>query len=162
MFICCLILFLGCKEPKEEILIGKTTELELRQAPFSSWYLPNYEHYKIDGEEIMIIKPLLNDVEIKIFMGSWCSDSKREIPKFFKIMDRLDYSLKNIELISMDREKTTPENYEDGLNITNVPTFIFYKNGEELNRVVEHPIASLEKDMIKILTSKEYKHAYSE
>jgi hypothetical protein len=60
----------------------------------------------------------------------------------------------------MTREKNTPQNYEEGLGITNVPTFIFYKDGKELNRIVEFPIEDLESDMLKILQGEPYKHAY--
>lgn len=157
-----MISFLGCKNQKEEILIGIATELELRDAPFSTWYVPNYENHIVNSKETNIIKPLLKDIEIKIFMGTWCEDSRQEVPKFYKIMDAMGYSKEKIELITMNRQKTTPENYENGLDIINTPTFIFYKNGKELNRIVEYPIESLEKDMIKIITGKEYKHAYSD
>ena len=60
----------------------------------------------------------------------------------------------------MSEEKTTPENFENGLNIIKVPTLIFYKNGEELNRFVEFSIVSLEEDIRKILSSEEYRDAY--
>jgi len=49
---------------------------------------------------------------------------------------------------------------EKDLNITNIPTFIFYKNGKEMHRIVESPMESLEKDMLKIITGQPYKHAY--
>ena len=60
----------------------------------------------------------------------------------------------------MTRDKTTPQKYEENLNITNIPTFIFYKDGQELNRIVEFPIEDLETDMVKILNEEPYKHAY--
>jgi hypothetical protein len=60
----------------------------------------------------------------------------------------------------MTREKTTPQNYEEGLHVTNVPTFIFYKDGKEMNRIVEFPIKTLESDMLTILKGEPYKHAY--
>jgi hypothetical protein len=43
-----------------------------------------------------------------------------------------------------------------------VPTFIFMKDGQELGRIVEYPLESLEKDMAKILSGVDYKHAYAE
>jgi hypothetical protein len=51
---------------------------------------------------------------------------------------------------------------EDGFDITNVPTFIFYRNGKEINRIVESPVISLEKDMLSILAGEVYKHTYAE
>jgi hypothetical protein len=66
-----------------------------------------------------------------------------------------------VRLITLDRNKTTPELFEKGLNITNVPTFIFYEKGIEINRIVETPIVSLEQDMLDILSRKDYKPNYS-
>ena len=93
-------------------------------------------------------------------MGTWCEDSQRETPNFIKILKQVDFDFNNLELITVNREKITPQGLENGLNITNVPTFIFYKDGKEINRIVEFPIESLEEDMINILTNKDYKHAY--
>ena len=59
------------------------------------------------------------------------------------------------ELLGFDLEE-----FEKGLNITNVPTFIFYKNGKEVNRIVESPRVSLEQDMIDIINGNNYKHIY--
>lgn len=121
-----MISFLGCKNQKEEILVGIVTELKLRNAPFSTWYVPNYENHIVNSKETNIIKPLLKDIEIKIFMGTWCKDSRQEVPKFYKIMDAMGYSKRNIELITMNRQKTTPENYENGLDIMNTPLPLFF------------------------------------
>ena len=36
------------------------------------------------------------------------------------------------------------------------------KDDQELGRMVEYPLESLEKDMVKILSGEDYKHAYAE
>ena len=95
-------------------------------------------------------------------MGTWCEDSQRETPNFFKLLEAINFSKNNHSLYGVSREKTTPQQFEKDLNITNVPTFIFYKNGKEINRIVEYPIESLEKDMLNILSGKDYQHAYYE
>ena len=77
-----------------------------------------------------------------------------------KILEGAGYPVDQVRLITMTREKSTPQKYEEGLHVTNVPTFIFYKDGKELNRIVEFPIESLESDMLKILRGQPYKHAY--
>jgi len=144
------------------ILLGLANEDGFKQAPFNEWYNKNYADYKVDKSTSAALKHLLKDVKVKIFMGTWCDDSKRETPRFYKIMDAADYSKNTIELITLSREKDTPHGFEVGLNITNTPTFIFYKNDKEINRIVESPITSLEKDMITILTGQVYKHTYVE
>ncbi|MCB0473638.1 MAG: thioredoxin family protein, partial [Flavobacteriaceae bacterium] len=67
---------------------------------------------------------------------------------------------KNLELITVDHSKKTPDNLQEGLNITNVPTFIFYKKGKEIGRFVEYPRETLEKDILAIISGQPYKHSY--
>ena len=123
--------------------------------------------FSTDQTKLETIKPLLDGVRIKIFMGTWCSDSQREIPRFFKLLDALKYPTDKVTLIAVDRQKTTPENFEKGLNIERVPTFVFYRDASdadtnELGRIVEYPMESLQDDMIKILSGVPYRHAYAE
>ncbi|MCM5663678.1 TlpA family protein disulfide reductase [Galbibacter mesophilus] len=149
-------------EEQEEILVGKYSREDLEKAPFKEWFEAGYNDYETKEDVATAIDPLLDGVEIKVFMGTWCSDSQREVPHFFKIMDEANYGYKNFSLIMMTRDKTTPENFEKDLNITNVPTFIFYKDGKEVNRIVEYSINTLEEDILAILKGEGYKNAYAE
>jgi len=57
--------------------------------------------------------------------------------------------------------KNSPTGEERGLNIIRVPTMLFYKNGKEVNRIVESPIESLEEDMAQILSGQPYTPNYA-
>ena len=146
------------------ILVGLKERKDLEAEPYASlWYNQNFDEYTMDTVMITQVKPLLNDVDkITIFMGTWCGDSKRGVPPFFKILDEAEFDMKKVSLITVTRDKDTPENYEEGLNITNVPTFILYKEGKEINRIVESPIETWEKDIWAILSGSDYKHTYAE
>ncbi len=152
----------GIAQEQEQMLLGKISVSELREAPYGNWFDARYKKYKVKDTQIKDLKSQLNAIDIKIFMGTWCSDSRREVPRFYKIMEVVEFPSENIELIAVDRVKTTPDHLETGLNIIRVPTFIFYKNGEELGRIVENPIESLEADMLRILSGKAYRHAYAD
>ncbi|WP_411030342.1 thioredoxin family protein [Spongiimicrobium sp. 3-5] len=152
----------GICQNKKDILLGNATESDLKAEPFSAWYQPNYDSYTLNEEYLETLKPLLKDVTIKIFMGTWCSDSKKQVPRFYKILSNLDYNKEVVDLVAMSRKKTTPQNLEDGHNIIRIPTVIFFKKGEEINRIVEFPIENLEADMTKILTGKPYLNAYAQ
>ena len=143
-------------------LLGKANRKGFQMDAFKDWFNAGYEGYSVDSETLEKLKPLLNDVNITLFMGTWCEDSQRETPHFYKILDEANFDESKLTLITVSDEKTTPQGFEDGKNITNVPTLIFYKNDKELGRIVEYPIESLEKDMLAILSGKEYKHAYAE
>ena len=93
-------------------------------------------------------------------MGTWCSDSRENVPAFFKLMDYIKFRKKNIQLIGLDVDKKNPNEDEIKYNIINVPTFIFYRDGKEINRIVELTIESIEKDILKILDGTGYQNAY--
>jgi hypothetical protein len=88
-------------------------------------------------------------------MGTWCSDSRREVPRFMKIIESLGYDKKRLRFIGVDSYKEAPVHNFDSLNIERVPTFIFYNDKIELGRIIEYPLTSLERDMLVILNKKE-------
>ncbi len=145
------------------MLLGEFEKEDLQQTPFSRWFQPQYDNYTPDSESMEIIKKNIGDYEIKLFMGTWCGDSRRETPKFLKILDEAGYDYDHLEMYAVDRSKTTPTKAEVDLNIHRVPTMIFYKDGKEVNRFVEYPQGlSLEEDMARILSDKEYKNSYAD
>lgn len=141
-------------------LVGIANKDAFLQAPYQNWFARNYDSYRVDKTTVTALKPYLKGVKIKGFMGTWCGDSKRETPRFYKILETANFNLKNFELITVNRSKKTPDNLQEGLNIIRVPTFIFYKDGKEIGRYVEYARASLEKDMLAILSGANYKHSY--
>ena len=141
-------------------LIGVANKDSFQEVPYSIWFNKNLNDYSTDATTITALKKELKGVTIKAFMGTWCGDSKRETPRFYKILEQTDFNLNNLELITVDRSKKTPDNLQQGFDIKRVPTFIFYKKGKEIGRYVEYARESLEKDMLKIVSGKAYKHSY--
>jgi len=88
-------------------------------------------------------------------MGTWCPDSRKEVPRFYKILDSLKFPESQLKLITVNRMKKGIAQETDGLNIQRVPTFIFYKDGKEVGRIIEHPsFDRLEDDVQKIVFEK--------
>lgn len=143
-------------------IIGHTQKEHFQQDPFNGWFSFIYDDYAIDDTVLKQLKPVLRKVKIKAFMGTWCGDSQEQTPVFYKILDALDYNYKNLEMIAVNRKKKTPDNLQEGLDILRVPTFIFYKKGEEIGRIVEYPQETIEADMLKILSGQPYKHSYED
>ena len=178
IFLLCICFFYNCKlnttESKKESvitiendeeyvdIIGLFDRKELNHDPHAKWFKENYDNYSLDELTAEKIRPLINDIEITVFMGTWCSDSRRDSPAFFKLIDFLDIKKQKLELIAMSLEKKTPDSLEKGLEIYNIPTFIFKKDGEEINRIVEFPIETIEKDIFNILSGEDYKNAYAD
>jgi len=144
-----------------DMVTGPAERNQLQSGAFGEWFNPFYASYRVDEDLVKELKPLLKDVDITLFMGTWCGDSKRETPRIYKIFDAVDKS-DDVELITVDRSKTTPQGLEEGKDIKRVPTLILSKDGKELGRIVEYPIESLEADMLKILKGEPYQHAYAD
>lgn len=149
------------KTPRtKEILLGKTDKASLTQNPFSKWFSPNYNAYSLDFETLKTLEAPLKNFTIVAFMGTWCGDSRREIPRFYKLLEAINYPMANFLVFGVDnardRYKKSPNGEEEGLDIKRVPTFIVYKNGTEINRIVESPIVSLEKDLKEIINGTTY------
>lgn len=141
-------------------LIGVANKESFLEAPFNEWFSPNYAAYVTDKEVIAKLTPLLKDITIKAFMGTWCGDSQEQTPVFYKVLDEAKFNYGHLELITVNRSKVTPDNLQEGYNIERVPTFIVYKNDKEIGRFVEYPRESVEADLLKIVSGQPYKHSY--
>ncbi len=135
------------------ILIGLCDRAAFVDTNFAWWFDSGYKFYRPDTNAIAQIKEVSNDYRITIVMGTWCSDSRREVPRFYKLIDELNFPEEKIKLINVDRNKIGIDNNVDSLNIELVPTFIIYSKDEEIGRIIETPKASLEKDLAKILST---------
>jgi len=138
-------------------LVGIVHKEDFNQQPYAKWFVKNYESYKPDTKSILKLKRKLKNIKIKAFVATWCHLSKKDIPHTYKILEQAGFDFNNIEFITLNRGKTTPNNLQKDFNIKSVPTFIFYKNGEEIGRYIEYPEKNLEKDFLTIASGKKYK-----
>jgi len=147
-----------------DMLLGKSTRSALLQAPFSDWFKPNYDSYVVDSFTCNFIRPLLASKSVTIFMGTWCGDSKREVPRVLKMLDCCDFPANNLTLVMVSNKdslyKKSPQHEEVGKNIVRVPTIIIEQKGAEIGRIIEFPITSLEKDLLSILRKEKYQPNY--
>lgn len=139
----------------KEVLINQCTREAITSfAEFKASYDPNYAAYAVDSTSITQLHKLLKDKQITIVLGTWCGDSKLQVPHFLKIMDALKVDESKIKFIAVDGTKHAENGLLDNLKIERVPTFIFTdKKGNEVTRITERPLETLEKDMIKQLTA---------
>jgi len=136
-------------------LLGNIDREDLNQKPYQTWFDSIYQDYKVDNQALKELdKRYRKDIQVKIFLGTWCGDSKREVSRFFKILDHSALKTAQVELVCLDNRreayKQGPHGEEKGLNIHRVPTFIFYDNDQEIGRIVEYPVTSLEMEMAQI------------
>ncbi|MEZ4810765.1 MAG: thioredoxin family protein [Allomuricauda sp.] len=154
------------QEDGKKFMVGKINFEGLHSAPYKDWYHKGMEDYTVDESLVKRIKKDLATYDIKLFLGTWCGDSKRETPRFIKILETAEFPMEHLEIIALDRRKEhykkSPTGEEVGLNIIKVPTMIFFKDGKEVNRIVERPIESLEEDMAQIVLNRPYTPNYAQ
>ncbi|AUP79893.1 thioredoxin family protein [Flavivirga eckloniae] len=147
-----------------ELLLGEINRKGLAKNSFNQWFSKNYDDYLVNKKVVKGFKSLLHSYEIKVFLGTWCGDSKREVPNFYKVLDAANFPENQLKVIAVNKTrnayKQSPNGEEKGLNIHRVPTFIFYKDGKEVNRIVEFPKETLERDIFKIVSNKKYTPNY--
>jgi thiol-disulfide isomerase/thioredoxin len=139
------------------MLVGLCDRSAFADTNFAWWFDSGYKFYNLDTTVFSNLENVNNSFEVTIVLGTWCSDSRREVPRFYKIMDALNFSNEKITLITVDRDKYGDDINVDSLNIKLVPTFIIYSDGKEVGRIIEKPSETLEKDLSKIFeeTSKD-------
>ncbi|NOT77170.1 MAG: hypothetical protein HOP08_19780 [Cyclobacteriaceae bacterium] len=164
-----LVFFIVCisaaAQKRDERLLGYCQASDLQREPYSVWYKPGYTGYVPNAEVVAQLKKSVPEkFTIKIVFGSWCGDSKRELPRMMKVLHEAGFAEKNIQLLgvydSLEVYKQGPKREEKGLNIYRVPTFIVYQKEKEVGRIVEFQVESLERDLLKIITGQSYTHNY--
>jgi thiol-disulfide isomerase/thioredoxin len=126
---------------------------QLTTDPYASWYIKGFDEYIPFTDAInKLLEINKNGISIKIVMGTWCPDSRREVPRFMRVLDIWQFPLDKVTLIGVDDAKRSPVGEYVSLDIQRVPTFIIYKNNIETGRIIENPTTSLEQDMVNILT----------
>lgn len=135
----------------DKILNGPITKEGLRKMPYKVWFNSNYKTYIVDTETLKNIKNRsLKDLKILAFMGTWCHDSNREIPRLLRVVEEMGIA-EQLELYGLDVNKKSQFEREKAFNIKKTPTIIFMRDGEEIGRILERPKVSFEKEFDKIL-----------
>ena len=131
----------------QRILIGKVTQANIAD---SIWYRQNYNAGSVSAEALKNINKFSKEVTVEVFFGTWCDDSRYWVPSFIGLIDKTELA-DQVSLVAVPRSKKTAETAKLKEIIERVPTFVFWREGEEIGRIVETPKVSLAIDMIGIL-----------
>lgn len=131
-----------------KILVGNFTWEEWQKE--MNWHIEGY--FEINPTELDKLKSYLKqntDLTILIFAGSWCGDTKSELPKFMKLLETVEFD--KYELIGVDRDKYEPTGKHKTYFINRVMTVVVLEDGKEIGRITEFPVESWEADLVEIL-----------
>jgi thiol-disulfide isomerase/thioredoxin len=137
-------------DPKnnKEILIGNCDRSGLEKGEFGKYFKQYYEVYMPDKSVLTELKSKQEGIEILVVLGTWCEDSQEQVPKFFKVLDKIRFDKKSLQVICVDRDKKAGDVDLINYDIEKVPTFIVYRKGREVGRIIETPYMTLEKDLL--------------
>jgi hypothetical protein len=122
-----------------------------------------YYSYAVDEGLIGEIAGLVSDVDIVVVIGTWCSDSHREVPRFWKVLETAGFPAERMKTYGVLSGRAQIDTWTSGdlvdyskrlkgfYNVTAVESIILYRGGKELGRIIEAPAKSLEADLLEIL-----------
>lgn len=139
----------------KEVLLNQCSRDGLVTFPeFKASYDAHYSAYTPDSLTLPAVKKALKGKKVTVVLGTWCGDSKMQVPNFLKVLDQAKVDDKTVDFIAVDGAKHAENGLLDKLKIDRVPTFIFFdKKGNELARITEFPKETLEKDIVKLLAT---------
>ncbi|MEE8278016.1 MAG: hypothetical protein V3R89_04780 [Thermoanaerobaculia bacterium] len=95
----------------------------------------------------------LEGAEVTVLLGTWCSDSRRELARLWRAFDDAGLSdPPQLRYVGVDRGKREPEELVAGSVLLYVPTFIVRRGGEEVGRIVEESPGGIENDLLALLS----------
>jgi len=136
-----------------KMLLGHQLKSQFLKTPYADWYVKEHDEYALDQKAIgELKKDKINSYSLVVFMGTWCEDSHRDIPRLMKILEAVNYPQSKLTIIAVNRKKESPTGDEARYNIHKVPTIIVQRYGKEAGRIVEMPTTGyIERDLVGIL-----------
>lgn len=128
-----------------KLFVGDITPSKLLTS-FSE-FNEEFQEFSVVQEDIAALKNIDQPLDIHVLFGTWCHDSVREVPRLLKLLEQANNSKITTKLIAVDYKKTADEKYD----LQYTPTFVVYKNGQEVGRIIERPSQTLAKDIIALL-----------
>ena len=134
------------------VLVGPTTRDKVEAAP--EWTLAEVEA-RPEADASRQLAEVEPGAEVVVFLGTWCGDSRRELPRLWKAMDSGSGAVNfQIRYIGVDHAKKEPADLVKEYNVLYLPTFIVRRGGREVGRIVETAPNGIERDLLALLTGK--------
>lgn len=109
------------------------------------------DRYNPDEKAIEYLNDFPDSVEVKVFFGNWCRESKKYIPGLVKTFNIADNDRIEVNYIAVDTQKKLPQEFLNMFEIEYIPTVVVLKGNVEAGRIVEKPRELIETDFVEIL-----------
>ena len=71
------------EKTSKRMLVGLCDRTAFNDTSFAFWFNDEYERYAVDTSTTNLIAKEIETVQMKIVLGTWCSDSREQIPRLF-------------------------------------------------------------------------------
>jgi hypothetical protein len=146
------------------VLLGTVTRANILEH-FPDWPL-ELAGWEPDSASLAVLADLQAPVLVRGVLGTWCHDSQREVPRFWRMLDLLPAATPlSLEMIGVGRsgdDKASAalarlgfgDRFREENGIEFVPTFIVLdEDGNEVGRIVETPQVGLAEDLVALLVT---------
>ncbi len=134
-----------------KILVGRITRAAIENDSAFPWFARGYSTYTPAAQPLEELRARTSELRFVLFIGTWCGDSKAEVPKIFKTFDALGIEPGCIEMYGVDRKKDSGNGEGTANAVTRIPTLIVYSGEKEIGRIVEYPRLGIEADICQML-----------
>lgn len=142
------------KDPESKILSGTINRSIIENDTAFKWFKENGQYGTAEPSAVEAFKKNAPKFSLVVVIGTWCHDSQNLLPKFYRLIEKSGFPEAKITLISVDRDKKSFDKSSQKYKITNVPTFIVFKDGKELARVIEYgKTGDIEKELGEIVAN---------
>jgi thiol-disulfide isomerase/thioredoxin len=102
------------------------------------WQHPVDTRYRAQAQWMDSLRSIPHDsAEVILFLGTWCSDSRKLVPKFLALQDSLP--IRQLQIVAVDTTKRDSMGLHQLYRVDSVPTFIFFRAEREVGRLRVKP-----------------------
>lgn len=142
---------------------GKSILIDLHKSPSGElpeqelWeVVPVWRHlteaYEADPAAVASLKNCDAEMKITVALGTWCPDSKRNVPRLLKALREAGNGRLQVKLIAVANKFQGLVDTIRQYRIVHVPTVVVERDGREIGRIVENPAGkTMEGDLAAIL-----------
>jgi len=147
---CCTVIHVNCQkqDASDDIARGWISETDLKDY-FDTWDAEASD-YEVNTPFVQKLDSLHSSFTIQVFLGTWCPDCEKELPRLMKVIGSLRKTKFNVYFYGLDRKQADKSGMREKFNISYVPTLIIYQDDQEIGRIIETPEFTLEEDLFLI------------
>ena len=141
----------GVTEEAEVELVGSLTRAEI-EAAMPDWVGAQIEATPDVDAALRMASGGPADSRVTVYLGTWCSDSRRELARFWRAVDEAGGEVGfEVAYVGIRRDKDRRDPALERVDLRRVPTFVVEVAGAEAGRVVEESPNGIERDLAALL-----------